>query len=274
MGVSILDKLELDTRLTHVSRCVMIMTFTGVLFNEGLRNLPNNSISYVWSLGLGRVTSKSLLHLNHENLIPTILLANSPQIVLSCFYLTLNGILTSMLLADELNGYARQRKTLRVTSPVGKQRSTYRLHIPYSYGVPLLVMFGFLHWLVSQSLFLARVTVYKSDGSVNVRKSSSTCGYSLVAVFFVLIVMIVIIWFIAMTGFRISKTGMPLMGSCSAAISAACHPPDDDRDASKLLVKWGLVGYKTFDGNAKEVGHCTFTSFKVRAPIKGKLYAG
>lgn len=179
-----------------------------------------------------------------------------------------------MLLADELNGYAHRRKTLRVTSPTGKQRSTYRLHIPYSYGVPLLVMFGILHWLVSQSLFLARVAVYNSEGSVDVPGSTSTCGYSLIAVFFVLIVIIVIIWFLAVTAFRISKPGMPLMGSCSAAISAACHPPDDDKDASKLPVKWGVVESKTVDRTGNEVGHCTFTSFKVRAPMKGKLYAG
>ena len=186
----------------------------------------------------------------------------------------LNGILTSMLLADELNGYAHQRKALRVTSPTGKQRSTYRLHIPYAYGVPLLVVFGILHWLVSQSLFLARVDVYDTDGSVDVSESTSTCGYSLVAIFFVLIVLIIITWFVVMTGFRTFKAGMPLMGSCSGAISAACHPPEDDRDASELPFKWGVVGHKTLDRTGEEVGHCTFTSFKVKPPVKGKLYAG
>lgn len=236
--------------------------------------MPYNTLSYVWSLGLGRVTSKSLLHLLHEGLIPTILLANSPQIVLSCFYLTLNGILTSMLLADELNGYAHQRKALRVTSPTGKQRSTYRLHIPYVYSVPLLVMFGILHWLVSQSLFLARVNVYDNDGSVDVAKSTSTCGYSLIAIFFVLVVFVVMIWFIAMTAFRTSKPGMPFMGSCSGAISAACHPPEDDKGASKLPVKWGAVGQTTATRTGQVVGHCTFTSFEVKPPVKGEFYAG
>ena len=231
-------------------------------------------MSYVWSLGLGRVTSTSLLHLPHQALIPTILLANSPQIVLSCFYVTLNGILTSMLLANELNGYAHQRKTLRVTSPTGKQRSTYRLHIPYTYGVPLLVMSGILHWLVSQSFFLARVTTYDTDGSVDVLKFTSTCGYSLVGIFFVLIIIIIIVWFVAMIGCLTFKPGMPLIGSCSAAISAACHPSEDDKDASKLPVKWGVVGHKTVDKTGRMVGHCTFTSFKVKAPMKGEFYAG
>ena len=261
-------------RLTHAFRFAIITSILCVLIDEGLRHLPSNSISYVWSLGLGRVTSKSLLRLPHKGLILTMLLANSPQIVLSCLYLTLNGVMTSMLLADEWNEYAHRRKPLRVTSPTGKQRSTYRLHVPYTYGVPLLVMFGILHWLVSQSLFLARVTLYKIDSSVDVPRSTSTCGYSLIAIFFVLVVLIIIIWFVAMTAFRTSKSGMPLMGSCSAAISAACHPPDDDTEASKLPIKWGVVGHNVVDRTGKAVGHCTFTSFNVKAPVKGEFYAG
>ena len=215
-----------------------------------------------------------MLWVPDEGLLPTILLANSPQIVLSCFYVTLNGILTSMLAADELNGYARQRKTLRVTSPKGKQRWTYRLHIPYRYSVPLLTMFGILHWLVSQSLFLARVTVYNIENSLDPTTSISGCGYSLIALFFVIITTIIIIFLVVLTGLRTSRSGMPLMGSCSGAISAACHPPANDKDASKLAVRWGVVGQKTVDETGEVVGHCTFTSFKVRGPVKGKLYAG
>ena len=63
------------------------------------------------------------------------------------------------------------------------------------------------------------------------------------------------------------------MRSCSAAISAACHPPKDDRDASKLPVQLGVVEHKTVNTTGEAVGHRTFTSFKVNAPKKGKLYA-
>lgn len=44
----------------------------------------------------------------------------------------------------------------------GQQRSTYRLQLPYVYGVPLVIISSGLHWLVSQSLFLARVTMFDS----------------------------------------------------------------------------------------------------------------
>ena len=86
--------------------------------------------------------------------------------------------------------------------------------------------------------------MYDTDGSVDVLKFTSTCGYSLVAILFVLIIIIIIVWFVAMIGCLTFKPGMPLIGSCSAAISAACHPPEDDKDASKLPVKWAWWGMR------------------------------
>lgn len=53
-----------------------------------------------------------------------------------------------MLLADEWS------KGHRVTSPSSKQRSTYRLQLPYRYGVPLLIKSAFLHRLLSQSFYV------------------------------------------------------------------------------------------------------------------------
>ena len=52
------------------------------------------------------------------------------------------------------------------------------------------------------------------------------------------------------------KSGIPLVLSSSAAISAACHAPESDIDAELLLVKWGVVG----EADAEGVGHCFFTS--------------
>jgi hypothetical protein len=71
---------------------------------------------------------------------------------------------------------------------------------------------------------------------------------------------------------------MPLAGTCSALISAACHPPEDDTKASLLLVHWGVVDMSEQvsqeDGHLEQdiVGHCSFTSFDVTEPIEGRLY--
>ena len=35
---------------------------------------------------------------------------------------------------------------------------------------------------------------------------------------------------------------MPLVSTCSAAISAACHRPDEDSESHLLPVRWGFVG--------------------------------
>ena len=170
-----------------------------------------------------------------------------------------------MLLGHEWSGYAHFRKPLRVTSPAGSQRSTYRLQLPYIYGIPLLVLSGTLHWLVSQSIFLALVDYYQ-DGFLLHLQSEPRLGYSCIAIITVIALggMAVIIGILH--GFRRYKPGMPLAGSCSAAISAACHRPNEDVDAPYKPVMWGAVKTKN------SIGHCCFTSFEVTKPVKGQKY--
>ena len=195
-------------------------------------------------------------------IIPTVLVVNVPQILLSFSFLGYNGLFTCMLLADEWNGYSSERKPLRVTSPKGTQRSTYRLQLPYKYGIPLLVISSTLHWLVSQSVFLA--IVVQIDGT-EVRVDN-TMGYSCIAIITTIFLGSIVVIVGILIGFRRYKPGIPLVGSCSAAISAACHQPKEDEDAADKPLMWGVVSTKN------GVGHCCFTSFEVTAPIAGELY--
>ena len=236
-------------------------------------------MSHLWSLGFGNVSPETLIAINDRlnwsgpaGLIFTVLLANSSQIILSFLYFAYNGIFTCMLLAKEWSAFASKRSFLRVTTPIGRQRSTYRLQLPYRYGVPLLVGSGALHWLVSQSIFLARVTVVDSMDFEN--SSISTCGYSPMALIFVVILGSIIVLVGIAYGFRKTSGGIPLVGSCSAAISAACHPPTTDVNASSKRVMWGAVAARNIDDSDDRVGHCCFTSFEVETPIVGRLYAG
>ena len=172
-----------------------------------------------------------------------------------------------MLLGNEWTNYAHQRKSLRVTSPCGQQRSSYWLQLPYTYSIPLLVLSGLMHWLVSQSLFLARIG--QSDGQGNIDVITSTCGYSPIAIIFTIIVGSIMVIGVILNGFWRYRPGMPLAPSCSAAISAACHPLAGDGNAARSLVRWGEVPALTADGLA----HCTFTSdADVTMPIFGRLY--
>ena len=179
-----------------------------------------------------------------------------------------------MLLAEEWSAYATKKKFLRVISPIGGQRSTYRLQLPYRYGIPLLIGSSVLHWFVSQAIFLTRVNITDSSGSEVSGVGVSTCGYSPIAMIFVIILGSIVVLLGICFGFRKSRGGMPLAGSYSAIISAACYPPEADVSASLKRVMWGVIAEDSFQHEGECVGHCSFTSFKVGAPVVGKLYAG
>ena len=241
-------------------------------------SLASWSVSRLWSLGFGDVNSQFLIHLNHgslsssTSLVLTGIVANLPQVLLSFLYFSYNGLYTCMLLAEEWGAYAHKRRFLRVTSPKGGQRSTYRLQLPYRYGVPLLVGSGTLHWLVSQSIFLARINVLDSTGTDVPNVSISACGYSPIAIIFVIVFGFLVVLLGVTNGFRKTKGGMPLAGSCSAAISAACHAPEADASSKRLM--WGVVVDDNANSSSRSVGHCSFTSLEVEAPIVGNRYAG
>jgi hypothetical protein len=125
---------------------------------------------------------------------------------------------------------------------------------------------------MSQSLFLALINVYDDSGNPGASGSVSTVGYSCIAIFFALIVGTVAVLGGIANGFRRYDDGIPLVGSCSAAISAACHRSSMDSMAHLKPVMWGVTEK---GGHAmEEVGHCCFSSFEVERPVKGNLYAG
>ena len=265
----------------------MALSVISLLLHRGLTNtyLPHRSISYLWSLGFGTVTAEFIItgkswptqqyneSAQEGYLLLMILISNSPQLILSFLYLTYNGLFTSMLLAKEWSGFAHHRKTLRITSPKGQQRSTYWLQLPYRYSIPLSVTSSLLHWLVSQSIFLARVTVLYPTGIEDPAQSISACGYSSIAIIFGIGFGSILPLIAIAHGFRRYPSGMPFAANCSAAISAACHPPEGDTDAASKPLQWGVTG-EVVENNAGEiVGHCSFTSLAVTAPIEGQLYA-
>lgn len=107
----------------------------------------------------------------------------------------------------------------------------------------------------------------------DIEDSISKCGYSPVALIFVVIFGGIIIIAGIANGYRTYKTKLPVAGSCSAAISAACHPPQADVDAPLRPVMWGVVS-KGDDSSEDRHGHCSFTSMHVGTPIPGHWYAG
>jgi hypothetical protein len=116
-------------------------------------------------------------------LISNVLIANLPQLIFSILYIFYNSMLSCFLVQREFSRMYYTRKPIRVSEPEGIQRSSYFISLPLRYGVPLYVASGIMHWFISQSLFLARITAYSPNGEVDQDSTFSTCGYSPIAVF-------------------------------------------------------------------------------------------
>jgi hypothetical protein len=239
-----------------------------------------NPMSQMWNDGLHSINFQHVLSDSYPaswGIIQFVLVANSPQAAVSLYYLFYNSVWTNMLLGSEWSSYAQKKKFLRVSSPRGQQRQTYRLQIPYAYSATLLVAMVLLHWLISQSIFVANVSYYYRGEEIqfkgtrpNQRYPEYNIGVSYLGVFFAAILAGSMLLALIINGFRRYSPNMPLAGSCSAVISAACHPPPDDTDAALSAIGWGAVDS---DSQSTKSGHCCFTSHKTEAPVVDALYS-
>lgn len=93
------------------------------------------------------------------NFLASVLLPNTPQLILSCAYFAYNALYTRLLTESEWQSFSLGYRPLRVTNPQGEQWSTFRLQLPYRYSIPLLVTGILLHWITSSAIFL-----FMSDG--------------------------------------------------------------------------------------------------------------
>ncbi|KAI7276321.1 hypothetical protein KC345_g6807 [Hortaea werneckii] len=218
------------------------------------------------------VMNACLPQLGSAGLVLSVLLANLPQAIVSFLYLTYNGLFTCMCLAHEYSQYglAGRKKPLRVTTPHGQQRSTYYLQLPFRYAAPLLIASTTLHWLISQSIFLARISTSDYKGQSSSGSDFSEVGFSCLPVLLAILLGTVMLLAALGCGFRKFASHIPVAGSCSVALAAAAHRPKDDVDAAFLPVQWGEVRSEGTD----EVGHCCFTSHDVHDLTPGRRYAG
>jgi hypothetical protein len=219
-----------------------------------------------------------------NNMTLNAVIANTPQVILSVLYFSYNAIFTTFLLSYEWLSYAQKRKGLRVSrQPSGTQRAAYFLSLPYRFGLPLMLLSGVLHWLVSQAIFLVSIDFYTHDGTPSAYAWSSsgyvrvfdfkTCGFSPIAIVSVIVLGGLMIVGIFAFSFVPYDRGMTLAGSCSIAISAACHldkEVDIDGEVAAIeKLQWGVVSV-----GDNGVGPCAFSSQDVEVPVKGELYAG
>ncbi|CAG8977573.1 hypothetical protein HYALB_00008349 [Hymenoscyphus albidus] len=193
-------------------------------------------------------------------------IANLPQVIVSCLYFAYNTVYTCMVSSDEWSRFSTHQKALRTTMPKGQQRSTYWLSLPWTFALPLSAASATLHYLISQSLFIARTEILDTNGELE-KPSFIQLAYPplawLVAGSFGTMMVVVMV----LTGFRKLKPCV-LVANNSLAIAAACHNTVGDEGAELRKVGWGAVKHDD-DGSP---GHCTFTSREVETPREGALY--
>ena len=85
----------------------------------------------LWDRGFGSVDLVCMVRFSGLSSLGTSLVSNIPQLIVSIIYAAINDMWTAMMVANEWNGYGLRRKSLRTTTPVGQQRSTYWLSLPW-----------------------------------------------------------------------------------------------------------------------------------------------
>ncbi|BCR98373.1 uncharacterized protein AKAW2_40056A [Aspergillus luchuensis] len=296
--------------IVTIGVCLTLLGVGGYYLSQAIYALQEEehpwTFSALWQLGFGSATPYTIIFSPvSSNVIHMSLLANTPQIFISVGYFLYNNLLTHMLLVAEYDDYARQRKPLRVSWPQGSQRSSYYLSLPYRYSIPLMVASMLLHWLVSGSLYYVQINYIDPLGKDLVSDQLITCGYGPIAIVFALILGGVMTCTVVGLGMRRFASQMPIAGSCSAAISAACHPtegeehalkpimwgeipvaavqPEDEDDVDEIICDHELEDRRDGNGNYSPLrkdtagqegvyGHCSFTSGEVITPNPSRLY--
>ncbi|OCL15057.1 hypothetical protein AOQ84DRAFT_351220 [Glonium stellatum] len=241
-------------------------------FTQGFGSInPNAIFAYPATFSEEATNSTySIIQTNKsQTLFADVITVNTPQLLFSTLYFVYNGLFTSMITATEWTQFATVRKALRVSEPRNGQRSTYWLQLPWKYSLPLLAISILLHWLVSRSLFIVRINVFGWDSNEQPDRDITACGYSPLAILIVIVILILSLFVVLVAGWQKLTPGIPVCGTNSVAISAACHYSyDGDSEVSCKPLLWGVT--KLAENNSP--GHCSMSDEDVKKPIEGMIY--
>jgi hypothetical protein len=260
-----------------IAICIFLLAF-GIGKMKGQKDSAS-----IYGLPFGGVETKTFMYTtiagyDSRVLLRNVAMANAPQVVFSIIYFSYNGLFTTMSLAAEWSRFALRRKGLRLSRHrKGAARTTYFLQLPYRVALPLVTVSGLLHWVISQSIFLVYVEQYwpTTDylGTTHGSDSESdiiSCGWSPPAVLTAMLIGATMVLFAIGWGSRRLASGMPVVGSCSVAIAAACHPmvAEQEQKMSEKPLQWGVV----LEPEGDMPGHCSFSAEEVSYPVDGKVY--
>jgi hypothetical protein len=201
---------------------------------------------------------------------PAVRLVGLSIVLFSVLYFAYNGLYTCMVSGHEWGEFETEKggRTLRVSQPKGRQRSTYWLSLTWRFSIPLMGASAAMHWLLSRSLFLVKIDVYDYRGVRAPDRDISARGYSALAIVLVMGMLLVMLVVVGLIGMQRLPTGIPVVGNCSWAISSACHDIAGERDAALKPLRWVVLDPGTVD----KPRHCSITSREVQNLVKGQIY--
>ena len=255
---------------------VALFASSAVILGLCIGNLSEQNLTSSWSQGVGSINPNALFtdsffsDVAGQTFLKDAVLINLPQLLFSVLYFAYNGLYTCMVSGHEWGKFETEKegRTLRVSEPKGRQRSTYWLSLSWRFSIPPMVASAVMHWLLSRSLFLVKIDVYNYRGVRVPDRDISACGYSVLAIVLVMCMLLVMLVVLGLVGMQRLPSGIPVVGNCSWAISSACHDIAGERDAALKPLRWGVLD----PGTADKPGHCSITSRGVQNLVKGQIY--
>jgi hypothetical protein len=204
-----------------------------------------------------------------------------PQLLLGILYLSSNALLTTYFLSQELSLFALGPRSLRVSShPAGTQTASLYLSLPRPVSWLLLAMFTALGFVLSQAVF----PIVSSSATLQEEQQQSTAApriaFNAQALLILFALLVLLLVSVLALGFRrtpavalgIGAKGNPLAlsgGTCSALISARCHPMHSEGDFWLGPITWGVVE----ESSETQPGRCAFTGRTIGVLDAGRQYA-
>ena len=248
--------------------------FTGCVFlyedwsvDEGvISSTDQTSQNPIWKLNSISTNSPRT---SSTKLLGALITTTLPQLPLAITNVLYNSVWSTLSLCSEYQRYSRKRRGLRVTQPRGSQRRTYRFSMPYRHLIPQTIAWAVLHFLLSTTLTTSITNVRDALGQPTDSFLYTTQwmpGTSLLAV---ILYGTMFLLMLGQAGRRYDGT-MPLASTCSAAISAACHPLDNEKEKT---CETDALMYGHNEGLTEKRAHrAAFSAGKVKRLVDGVRY--
>ncbi|ETS82268.1 hypothetical protein PFICI_07270 [Pestalotiopsis fici W106-1] len=208
-------------------------------------------------------------------------LACLPQVLLAILYMVTNSHLTTYYLSHELSLFALGPRPLRVSCDArGAQVASLYMTLPRPISWGLLAFFAAMGFVLSQAVFPDVITETSLTATAN-QVPVLAVAFSVQALVVLLALLGALMMIIVGLGLRRApgsalvngrERGNPLAlrgGSCSAALSAKCHPAPGENEPWTQELTWGVVS----DGLGMEDSCCGFSALSVGAVDVGRAYA-